>query len=258
MKKLIYTLFILGVSIASFNSCKEEPTPPQPNHGSVSLDPSTVDIKYGEEKEITPVYSTTGTAKDKFYNWKNSNDKIISYDIITGGRIKVKGLRIGESIITYYAEDGSISAESKVSVSARTTLLGGVRFNPGESKTTVKNRVQWKLNERESSDNMLVYDVSMSDNKIKQEVYCFENDKLYSLLIILNDKKENETEAHQYIEERFDYLITAKDISYYDAGSSPDFTEGTVVGIFLPSANLPKEGISGKLGVRYTMHTNIN
>ena len=122
--------------------------------------------------------------KDKVYDWKSSNDKIISFTRIAGGKISVKAKRIGDAVITYYAQDGSIFAESDISVNARTTFLGGIRFNPGESKNTVKNRVQWQLNEEESTENLLVYNVTGSE-KIKQEIYYFESDKLFSLLVIL-------------------------------------------------------------------------
>lgn len=255
MKKPIY--IVLSIMLAAgFSACKkEEPTPP--NHGSVSLRPAEMELKYDEEQEITPVYSDEGSAKDKLYNWENNNKNVVSFEIVAGGKIKVKATRIGDAVITYRAQDSSIFAECKISVNARTTFLSGIRFNAGDSKNTVKNNVQWTLNERESTDKLLVYDVGME--KIKQEIYYFENDKLFSLLVILNDTEEIETEAIGYLKERFPYIASGLNISYYDAGiEGSSYAKGTIAGVFLPDANLPKEGVSGKLGVRYTTHDNLN
>lgn len=253
MKRSIYIILLSCLISIGLAGCKEEPAA---DHGSVSLKPGELELKYNEEKELTPSYSESGNARYKSYLWKNSNENTVSHQVIAGGKLKVKGLRIGEATITYFAEDGSIFAESKINVNARTTLLGNIRFNPGESSTTVKNRVPWTLNERESKDNLLVYDV-VGQEKIKQEIYYFENDKLFSLLVILADSKENETEAQEYIEERFAYIASGADFTYYNAGISPDYRDDTVVGIFLPDILLPKEKISGKLGVRYTTEENL-
>ncbi len=260
MRKTYNILFSI-LSIILLASCKgnDGPVPDLTDHGSVRLEPESVVIKYGETIILTPKFSDTGEAKNKTYSWRIEDNDVIEHKILTGNIAQITAKRIGETKVTIYSTDGTISGSSKIEIDSRTNILNGVFFEAGSSMSDVRPQTRGIFNAEQSDDRMLVYDLT-DNSKIKQEIYYFQNNRLYSTIVILNDTDEIRKEAEEFIEERYRdmNISTAEGIKYYDTSVfKSNYASDVVVGIFLPEGRLMPENISGNFGVKFTTQSNL-
>ena len=104
MKKISFKLSAVLLLTLYAVSCAKEP-----DLGTVSLDPSSKTVTFGQVFNIKPVFSATGEAKNKTYTWKSSADSIASIKMVSGGFGEVTPKRIGQATMTYASTDGKIT-----------------------------------------------------------------------------------------------------------------------------------------------------
>lgn len=246
MKIKTLSLSVLLIASLAFVSCKKEP-----DLGSVLLDPSEKQVTFGQTFTIKPIYSETGIAKDKTYAWSSNADSIASVKVVTGGFGEVTPKRIGEATITYASTDGLISKTAKVTVNPRSTILNGIYYAKGATKSQIRNNMTSGFDElaSESDDNFMVF--KSGSSTITKLVYEMENGSLKALYIILADNTNNKENAEKYIEERFvNTGKTQSGILYFENTgfvANNAIPVGSVIGIFIDNT---VNGIEYPLGVK--------
>ncbi|VBB46689.1 exported hypothetical protein [uncultured Paludibacter sp.] len=257
MKKLFFPLFIL---LLIFTSCKKD----EPVLGTVTVSPTSVNLTYKQTVDIVPTFSQVGIAKDKQYTWKTDNDTIASVATVLGGNGRVTANRVGSTIITYAATDGSLSAKSTITVDPRSKIIGNIYFKKGADKSVVLAQEVGSENLSESTGLFFVFDrTPTSTVKIIRVIYQFDsNNKLVASYAALEDNTTNRTLVQQYLEERFELTSTIKNqISYYKADVGPlyMFETNTMIGAFIdnnPNTGLPS-GLTYALGVKIVDKSNM-
>lgn len=248
--KFLTPLFAMALAFAACGGDDDGPI----SQGTVSLDPKTVSLKYGETKTVVVNISQTGLAKEKDYKWSTSDAEIatIEVDSKTGNGI-ITAKQIGEATISYTSTDNILKADCKVSISATQNLLNGIFFEKDATSSTIKNKMLpgTILVESETNAEKLVYTVSNLPG-IEKYIFELKDDKLVATIVVLDGKPETETIADVFIKERFKKLdsVSGEKIQYYDARSNWGYTN-TKVGIASKdSAPAIKYGFD--LGVKYT------
>lgn len=252
MRKYSLFLFLLmGVVSFGFVSCGDGDDEEKIDHGSVSLDRTSLVMKFDDEVVLTPTFSNN-VAKNKQCVWSTTNGNCVSVKDVTGGKGQVKALRIGEAEVWFKSEDGRISAKCSVVVKAQSTLLNGIKFSNGESLTNVRDN--WETNELiEEQADRLEYR-RPANSPIEKVIYLFTDGKLHSTLVILKSEttemlNANEKDAEQYLKERYPQILgSSGGIVYYDTNVASSAYTNTKAGIFMDGT----DGITAKLGVKYT------
>ncbi|MFV0392226.1 MAG: hypothetical protein ACK5KP_10150 [Paludibacteraceae bacterium] len=251
-KSILLTIASCAGLLIAFSSCKKEEEP----LGSVKLDPATVQTTYGNKLTLTPVYEA-GQASSFSYEWTSSADSIVSVKAGQGGLGEIQALRVGEATIYYKGYDTKdknktlkLTASTKVSVSARSSIFGNVFFRKGEPKTTLEGLGVGVLNTDQSTATLLVYDRTPDAvNKVEKTVFELADNKLVATYAYIQDTPSNRESATQFIEERFKYTGTViPPFTVYNAGVTTLYAVGTKAGLFLGVD--PGNGISG-LGIKF-------
>ncbi len=226
MKKSIFTLATLGLVFSlSLVSCGGK----KKNKGSVKLDPVEKKVHFGDKYTITPSFSKDGEAKNKTYKWSSSNEEVatITPAVVGGGGV-VEAKRIGDAVISYKSDD--LTAKSKVTVEARSTLLNGFYFKKGVSESDITSNVPSVVYTKDatSTKDFLVFKSANAGTL----VYELKDSKLVALNIVLDASKQ--TDAINYIQERFDNTEKTIDkVLFYENTSQTGYPMGTVMGIFV-------------------------
>lgn len=251
MRKSILSMVAFSAILIGFSSCKKEKV----ELGTVTLDPATKTVSYGDVYSIKPTFSTAGEAKDKAYKWTSNADSIASIKTATGGVGEVTAKRIGEAIITFESTDGLIKKTSQVIVEPRSNLLNGLYYSRGASESNVKNNILagFTLTASESTSTSLVFTATSATNPITKLIYMMEDNGLKAVNVILNNSTTVQQDAKNYMEERFKMTgITKSEVTYYrNTGyiATNSVPINTVMGIFL---NQEIDGKTYPLGIRIT------
>lgn len=114
MKKVILFLFLV-IETLSMNGCSSDEDVEREK--SISFDKEIESISFGEETSLVLNFSHD-YLKSQEYECKLSNDGIVDvkYD---NAHIKVKGLKIGETVLTVRLKDGTLSTSCKLNVSIK-------------------------------------------------------------------------------------------------------------------------------------------
>lgn len=247
MRKLTSKLILLTALVVAFASCKKEP-----DLGSVTLDPSSKNVTFGQVFTIQPIFTSTGEAKNKTYTWKSSADSIVSVKPVSGGYGEVNPKRIGQAIITFASTDGKISKTATIIVDPRSTILNGLYFSKGVSESDIKNNMTggFSFSEAESTASHLVF--TGAGAIIEKLIYELDSSKkLKALYVVLKNTSENKKLAEQYIEERYTNtnkmqggILFYKNTGYVANVAVP---LNTVLGVFL---NATINSVDYPLGVK--------
>ena len=204
MKKTMLKMSVFTLLTIFIASCAKEP-----DLGTVTLDPSSKTVKFGEIFSIKPMYSVTGVAKDKTYTWKSSADSIASIKMISGGYGEVTPKRIGQATMTYASTDGKIIKTALVTVDPRSTILNGIYFKNGATQSDINNNMSsgFTKSESESTNTYLVY--ASASSTVSKLIYELDtSSKLKFLSVDLNNTADNRKSAEDYLAER--YMNTGK------------------------------------------------
>lgn len=256
MKNSIFYVLFIGLILSS---CKKE----EPEIlGSVNLTPTTSNLTYKQTVDIVPSFTQTGTAKDKQYSWKTSNDTIASVTTALGGIGRVTANRVGSTTITYVSTDGKLSATTTVNVDPRSRILGNngtIYYKKGADKSLVLTQETGTINLGESTDTFIAYDRTPSTSdvvRVIRVIYQFDaNNKLVATYAAIEDNAANRTSVQQYLEERFEMTSIIKNqMSFFKADVSPlkMYEKNTMIGAFIdnnPNTGLPT-GLTYSLGVK--------
>ena len=125
----------------------------------ITLDRSTLELGVGRSATIKVNFKPSN-ATDKTVNWSSSNS-----DIATVDNGKVKGIAVGEAVITVVSNDGGFSAECKVTVVENSSGGGdGVEITlPGKKKVPVTAYVTFITNGGDEQDSY--YTLNKKGNK---------------------------------------------------------------------------------------------
>ena len=229
MKKLLLPLLFIGVVFAG---CKKDE--PKVELGTVTLDPASNTVTYGETYPITPKFSLTGEAKKKTYVW-NTGSNVIASIKPDGDQGQVTAKRIGETEITYKSTDGLLTAKSKVIVEPRSNVLNGLYYRKGVTSTEITNNVSgtYAFNSAESTNKFKTY-VAAGSKTITKLIYELDSsEKLEALWVILEDNSENRSSIDNYLDERFDQPEKTKEgISFYKNSGLTVYPLNTALGKF--------------------------
>ncbi len=198
MRKLSIKLAFLAAFALVIASCSREP-----ELGTVTLDPSSRNVTFGQVFNIKPIFSSTGEAQNKTYTWTSSADSIVSVRPVSGGYGEVTPKRIGQAIITFASTDGKITKTANITVDPRSTILNGIYYSKGATESSIKNNMTggFGFSEAESTATHLVFTGGGAIEKLIYELDSSKN--LKALYVILKNTNENKRLAEQYIEERF-------------------------------------------------------
>lgn len=233
MRKLSSKLAILTAFTLLIVSCAKEP-----DLGTVTLDPSSRNVTFGQVFTIKPIFSTTGEAQNKTYTWKSSADSIVSVKAVSGGFGEVTPKRIGQAIITFSSTDSKITKTATITVDPRSTILNGIYYAKGATESSIRNNMTAGFNysEAESSPSFLVF--NSSGAAITKLIYELDTSKnLKAVYAVLNNTAENKKSAEQYIEERFMNTNKAQGgiLFYKNTGfiATTAVPVNTVLGVFI-------------------------
>lgn len=249
MKKLFLPLLITSIVLSSCGK-KDEPA------STIKLDPANIEMKFGETKTITPIY--TGAAGNLRYEWTSSADSIVSISPTRVGVIEAK--RIGEAVITVRSTDKKIkiSSSTKVTVTPLSVIFGNIYFQYQQSRGLLKQSMSGYT---EDGKYIILPKTPSGTTLVNQFVYEFDGNtddsKLTALYAYVESNSENIAKAEQYIKERFRQMpgnSSKSNVIFWDAAvsSQPNYSLGTIVGIFTDAD--PGNGITGT-GIKFA---NIN
>ncbi len=199
MKKNLFKLSAFSLLAIFIASCGEEP-----ELGTVTLDPPSKTVTFGQTFSIKPVFSPTGTAKSKTYTWKSSADSIASIRMVTGSYGEVTPKRIGQATMTFASTDGKISKTALITVDPRSTILNGIYFKKGATQSEINNNMSsgFVRNDLESTATLLVY--ASGSSTVSKLIYELDaGSKLKNLYVILINTADNQKSAEDYMTERF-------------------------------------------------------
>ena len=254
MKKISLRLSVLSLFAVLLIACAKEP-----ELGTVTLDPSSKTVTFGEIFSIKPIFSATGEAQNKTYTWKSSADSIASIKMVSGGYGEVTPKRIGQATMTFASSDGKITKTAQITVGPRSTILNGIYFKSGASESEINNNMTagFTRSAAESTTTLLVY--ASASTTVTKLIYEMDaNAKLKAVYVILNNTVENQRLAEQYLEERF--MNTGKSqggiLFYRNTGyiATNAVPINTVLGVFL---NLTLNSIQYPLGVKIMSSTSL-
>lgn len=233
MKKISFKLSAVLLLTLYAVSCAKEP-----DLGTVSLDPSSKTVTFGQVFNIKPVFSATGEAKNKTYTWKSSADSIASIKMVSGGFGEVTPKRIGQATMTYASTDGKITKTAIITVDPRSTILNGIYFKNGATQSEINNNMLsgFSPSTLESTSSLLVF--ASGSSTVSKLIYELDtSNKLKALYVILNNTADNKKSAEDYLAERFmntgksqGGILYYKNTGYVASNSVP---LKTALGLFL-------------------------
>lgn len=193
MQKLMFLL--LNVFLLSFG-CKTDKLE------SIQLSQDKISMHYNESIQLDIIYSPADLDIPPLFNWYSEDTNIAT----VSSKGLVKGVKIGNTNITVQTADKLFRANCTVEIIPVSNLLWLPVVELGQSKAYVKsNESRVLLTEIETA---IAYEGENS--KIRMIMYIFEDGKLTSAYVLLQNSLEIVREIRIFLEERFD-LLTISD-----------------------------------------------
>jgi hypothetical protein len=174
---------------------------------SIRLSRDKISMHYNETCQLDVIYTPEDLDIPPLLKW-NSEDTAIATVNNNG---LVKGKKIGNTSITVHTDDEKFSAYCEVEIIPISNLFMIPVVELGQSKAYVKaNETRVLLTEIETA---IAY--QGENSRIRMIMYIFEDGKLISTYVLLQNSLEVVNEMRIFLEERYEFLTISEGARIY-------------------------------------------